>query len=120
MQKQNLFILLSVLQSLLLSGCTSVPDVPVCAEIELNRGFCTFTVRDEDFFIDDQNKFEGKTWWEMRPLMMRVPPSSYAKVKAAFIKQCKKHKDCDKDIAKWERKFEAVEKHLEKEKSATD
>lgn len=46
----------------------------------------------------------------MRPTMIQTPASSYAKMKASFIKLCKQSNQCtDQDISKWERKETKLE-----------
>ena len=50
------------------------------------------------------------TWWEMRPTLVLVPALSWVEIKTSFIKLCKKNGNCAKDIDKWERKFNKVNK----------
>lgn len=69
------------------------------------RGWCTWTVSEKEQFVDDNNKLNGETWWEQRPAFVLVPPLSWVEIKTSFIKLCKKNGNCNKDIAKWERKF---------------
>lgn len=89
-----------------LSGCASIPDVPLCAEISLSKGVCTYTVSGKTFIIDDDNPFEGQTWFDMRIKTLSVPAKSWAKLKAFLIKQCKKSNKCDVDISSWDRELE--------------
>jgi hypothetical protein len=89
------------------------PDVPVCVEISPTRGWCTYTISDREFFIDDENPWniegeEPMTWWDLRPTLLLVPAPSYAKMKAYIVKTCKKDK-CDKFIGSWERRSKRLE-----------
>lgn len=102
-------MLLGLLLSLQLS-CANVPDVPVCVALTYDKGFCVNTVSDKEQIVDDKNKFNGKTWWEMKPEMVQVPADSYAEIKAAFIKICKKHGVCKKDMDKYEKKMDKLKK----------
>ncbi len=99
---------------LLMCSCASVPDVPICVEIHQAKGFCTNTVSDKDYYIDEKNPVvleEGKparTWWEMRPYMVLVPVTSWKELKAYIIKQCKRT-NCDQYIKSWDRKINELE-----------
>lgn len=110
----NLLIALVTLSSLLLSCATMPPDVPVCVEVSPTRGWCTYTISDKEFYVDDENPLKiyddqpALTWWELRPTFLLVPAPSYAKMKAYIIKTCKQNK-CDKHIGSWERRMERVE-----------
>lgn len=95
-----------------LTSCASVPDVPVCVEINQVKGFCTNTVSDHDYDIDEQHPvaFDGgkpQTWWEMRPYMILVPVSSWKAFKEYIIKQCKRT-NCDKYVKSWDRKIQEL------------
>lgn len=97
----------------ILTSCASVPDVPVCVEIHPTRGFCTNTVSDKDYYIDETHPValgdeKAKTWWEMRPYMILVPTASWKEFKAYIIKQCKRT-NCDQYIQSWERKISALD-----------
>lgn len=102
--------------SLLLSGCaTTPPDVPICTELSMTRGFCTNTISDKSFFIDEETKLDGKSWWELRPTMIQVPITSWVKIKAFIIKVCKEKGNCSDNISNWERRvFELDEKIQQK------
>lgn len=68
------------------------------------------TVSDNDMVIDEQNKYDGKTWWELRPTMVYVPYPAWVKIKTTFIKVCKKKLiQCDEAISSWDRKINAVD-----------
>lgn len=104
------FILLAQLTS-----CASVPDVPICVELNISKAWCTHTISGKDFYIDDsENKFNGKTWWDIRPTMVQVPSDSWAEIKSFIIKKCKKGNDCNKHISSWDRTVNNVDSNLAK------
>lgn len=107
-------LLSRILCALFLSGCaTTPPDVPVCLETGMSSGFCTYTISDKDVIVDEKSKLEGKTWWEMRPYMIQVPPSSWEKIKKYIIVTCKKYPDtCQNSIHAWERKANRIDEHI--------
>ncbi|MBK8202409.1 MAG: hypothetical protein IPK68_08905 [Bdellovibrionales bacterium] len=81
----------------------------------MTRGFCTNTISDKSFFIDEENKLDGKTWWELRPTMIQVPIPSWVKIKAFIIKVCKEKGSCGDNVANWERRvFELDDKIQQK------
>lgn len=79
------------------SGCATPPDVPVCIEVEPTRGWCTYTISKDEFFIDDANLYEGESWQAMNQKTVRVPAQSWAKIKAFILKICKKTGHCKKE-----------------------
>lgn len=108
------FILLMISLSLIVSSCASVPDVPICKEITPDKGYCTFTLKDESFYVDDERPYafdpskpdEKYTWWQMRPYMMQIPPHSWKEIKVYIIKQCKRSGDCRGNVGEWFKKLE--------------
>lgn len=93
-----------------LTSCAHVPDVPICVEINSTKGFCTDTISDVDYDIDEQHPvaFEGEekplTWWQRRPFMILVPASSWKALKTYIIQQCKRS-NCDQYVQSWDRKL---------------
>ncbi len=102
----------SVLLNLILSSCTAPPDKPVCVEINPSKAFCTYTIKDVDFYWDDNHKYENKTYWEAKPSMVLVPISSWIEIKSYIIKMCKKHQDCNDNIGTWERKVISIDSKI--------
>ena len=88
--------------SLFVTSCASVPDVVLCAEVNISKGICTYTVSGKTIVVDDEHPFEGQTWFDMRVKTLSVPASSWAKIKAFMIKECKRNK-CNVDISSWDR-----------------
>lgn len=75
--------------------------------IKEELGFCTYTISNKDFYVDNADHlYEGKTWYELELESLRVPASSWAAFKAYILSQCKKHKDCRDDLPKVETKLE--------------
>jgi hypothetical protein len=109
-----------LLSGLLSSCAVAPPDVPICTELSMTRGFCTYTVSDKDFYIDETHPFSfydnepPQTWWDLRPTFVLVPAPSWAKIKAFTIKVCKKYGQCDKTITSWDRKLSKMDEELKK------
>jgi hypothetical protein len=84
-------------------------------EISYSRGFCTNTISDKEFEINEKNPHNftpGKpalTWWEMRPTFIYVPAESWAQIKSWIIKTCKQTNQCDNSIASWQRKIDFID-----------
>ncbi len=120
--KKILLILLGLSLNFLCSCATSPPDVLLCTEISFSRGWCTKTISDVEFEINEEKPYTftpGKppmTWWSLRPSFIYVPAESWAEIKAWIIKTCKQTNQCDNSIASWQRKIDAVDKKI-KEKS---
>ena len=96
----------------MLASCASPPDFLGCIETDPTSGWCTYAISDEEFEVDDEHLIEGKNWQEFNQTTVRIPPESFAKIKAYILKQCKKSGSCRKDLGKWERKFEIMEKKM--------
>lgn len=102
---KKLLLILSV--SLL--GCADVPNIPVCVELDVDRGYCVWITDDREQEVNNTNKLDGKTWWEMRPTMVLLPPDSWAKIKSFVIKKCEQTKKCNPD-----EQIKKIEKGLKK------
>jgi len=99
---------------ILTSCATNPPDVPLCTEITPARGYCIHTLSSKEYSIDDENLYEGKTWWDLRPTMIFMPSASWAKIKAFIIKVCKKHGCNGQDITSWQRTVEIIDNKVAK------
>ena len=102
--------------SLLLSSCAvTPPDVPVCTSLSISKGYCVNTISSTDFIIDDDNPYKGKTWWELRPTMIKLPVMSWVEIKKFIIKVCKKSKRCNgNNITSWDRTVEKIDSFYDK------
>lgn len=122
-QNKNLYLRLSLLLSLLIStSCSSIKqiDKPVCVEINLSKAFCTYTISNKDFIIDDEHPYQGKTWFELRPTMILIPVESWASFKKYLIKECKITKRCGGMIEGWDRTIKAIDTKLEEKGAAIE
>jgi hypothetical protein len=114
-RKKGLSSALKILLAFTLSSCGSIKqlDKPFCVEININKGFCTTPITGKDQFVDDNNLLEGLSWWEMRPTMILIPPSTYAAIKSFILKQCKSNpKLCDKEIPAWKKATKVIDDKL--------
>lgn len=118
----NLLIkaLLVLYVTVALSSCASAPDVLICTEIHMTKGFCTKTISNEDVIIDDEHPYtfepgeKPMTWWELRPYMILAPIPSWKEIKAYIIKSCRSNSAC-KGLAGWDRKIEELDKRATQE-----
>lgn len=111
---RSLFLLLSLL---LEAGCaTKPPDVPICTELSMTRGFCTNTISDKSFFVDEENKLNGLSWWELRPTMVQVPITSWVEIKTFIIKVCKEKNNCGDQISNWERRVYDLDEQIQQKR----
>lgn len=101
----------------LLASCAGLPpDEPMCTEINMTEGFCVHWISGKSFTINEDKKYNGKTWWELRPTMILVPSSSYKNIKPWIIKVCKKHeKQCQQEVSSWERTLNIIDTNLIKD-----
>lgn len=121
MLKKTLSLSFAFLLSSLLSGCAiAPPDVPICTELDINRGWCTNTISGKEFYIDETHpwspsgeKKDLMTWWELRPTFVMVPYPSWVELKAFIIKICKQSGKCSGAVANWERTVEGMDTHLD-------
>jgi hypothetical protein len=67
------------------------------------------TVSGTEFEVNDKLKLDGKTYWEMRPEMILMPYTSWVKLKAWIIKECKVTGACDSRISSWDRTLETID-----------
>jgi len=97
---------------------SSPPDKPLCVELSPAKAYCVNTISGKSFIIDDNNKFEDKTYWEMRPAMILMPASTWKAYKSWIIKTCKKSNKCEESVSSWDRTIENLDVKLD-EKSLT-
>lgn len=115
--RKLLLTLPALLLSFLISSCATPPDVPVCVELNPTKGWCTNTISEKEFFLDEEkNLFNGKKWSEVNLTSVRVPAASWAQLKSYILKQCKKNQDCQSDLGKWQRKTDSVDKKIKGDK----
>lgn len=106
-------ILIAAFTVAVLTSCAHIPDKPVCVEISMVHGFCTNTVSDKDFDIDEKHPIaldpgdKPQTWWEMRPFMVLLPMKTWAAFKEYIIESCKRN-NCDQYVQSWDRKLNEI------------
>ena len=108
MPKKSYQKLLIASLALSLNGCANIPDEPICAEISLSKGICTYTVSGKTIIVDDNNLLDNQTWFDIRVKALTVPARTWAKFKAYLIKQCKKTNQCSANISDWGRDLDIV------------
>lgn len=104
-----------------LSACAvAPPDVPVCTELAINRGFCVNSISNKEFEINDEQLYSpnGDTayrmsWWEMRPYMIMLPYQSWVEIKKFIVKVCKNKNVCSGAVSNWERAVNTMDAKLE-------
>lgn len=99
---------LATLLILIFVSCAAPPATVVCTELSDKQGWCTWTTRDEEFYVDEQHKFEGKNWQELDNQSLRIPASYFAELKAYIINQCEKNNECKKQIKGIDKKLEEM------------
>ena len=101
------------LSSLLISCSVTPPDVPLCTQLSMNRGYCINTLSSTEFEVNDTQKYNEKTWWEMRPYMIFMPKDSWVEIKKFIIKICKRSKNCSNEhVSNWERTIEKIDQRM--------
>ena len=89
MKKISLILLISFL-----SGCNEPPNVFICIELDVNKAYCSYTVKGDSYYWDDTNKLNGETYWESKTHLLRVPIESWGEIKKYIVKNCKKYGNC--------------------------
>lgn len=117
-------IWLSGLLSLCACSTLKPPDIPVCTELTISKGYCVKTISDEEFEITDESPYTfdkkeaPQTWWDLRPTFVLVPAPSYAELKAFVIKACKATNQCDDAVKSWDRKLETLDLEIAKKQQS--
>ena len=75
----------------------------------MTRGYCEKTMSGKDFEVNDTQKLNGKTWWELRPTMIQMPATTWKSFKAWINKICKNNDQCDDAVANWERTVNTID-----------
>lgn len=89
-------------------------DKPVCVEITIERGYCTTIISGKDIYVDEENKLDGKTWFELRPTMVQVPVETWAALKKYLIMNCKRSGSCNENIDSWNRSIQLIDSEIVK------
>jgi len=92
----------------ILVSCAQPPDVAICTKITDEKGWCTNTISDKEFYVN------GEEWKKLDSESLRVPAASWAQIKAFILKSCKKSGECNKNLTTWERKTSSVDEKIKK------
>jgi hypothetical protein len=98
----------SLLLSLIICSCASIPDVPVCRQRTVNSAFCTYTISNKDIIIDDTHLLDGKSWIDLKIESIYVPVDSWIKIKIYILDQCKRNNNCSNNIGQWSNKLDSI------------
>ncbi len=85
----------------------------------MDRGFCVNVISGKQFDVDETHPMHDelakvdRTWWEMKPYMIQMPPATWAAYKAYINKVCKKYGGCDK-VGSWDRTIQVIDEQLDK------
>ena len=93
---------------ILLSSCASIPDVIGCRQQSVNSGFCTYTLTQKSFIVDDAHPYNNSTWLDMKINSVYLPAESWAKIKEYILKECKKNNNCSQNINNWDTKLNSI------------
>lgn len=121
MLKKLLSISFVLLLSSQISACAvAPPDGPVCTEVDISRGWCTMSISNEEFYIDDTHPWsptgdpkDAMTWWDLRPTMVMLPYEMWVKVKVFIIDICAKTDQCTELKKSWERSVNGMDEQLD-------
>jgi hypothetical protein len=114
MLKKNL-LKLSVSLLFLATSCQTLPpDEPIFVETVIGReAQGVHIVSGKTFTVNDTEKHNGKTWWEMKPEMIQMTAQSWKKIKVYIITSCKKYGNCQDFISSWDRTLENIDKTVD-------
>ena len=110
---KNYSLTLAVVCLGLISSCsTTPPNIMLCKEISMSKGWCTTVISGEEQFVDENNLLNGRSWWDQRQEMIQMPYKSWVDLKSYVIKSCKKYGHCDSSIAKYENTIQNIDKQI--------
>lgn len=95
-------MLLGLLASLLLlNSCAAVPpNVPFAVATGPASGHVFYTIKGQDFEIDDQHPYQGNNWTQWVQSSLVIFPDSWAKIKNYILESCQQLQTCDKKKTK--------------------
>lgn len=113
MPKKFLKKSLPLLLSLLISGCAIKPkDDPLCKELSMTRGYCVNMLSGKAYEVNEEQRLNGKTWWDMRPTNIQMPIDTWKNLKEFIIRVCKKYDNCDENVSSWERTLNVIDEKV--------
>ena len=112
--RSKISMLSLMLLYLCVTSCANVStlDKPVCVEHSMKEGHCITIIGGKKTLVNEENKLDGQTWYEMRPYFILVPPSTWAAIKKYIIKMCKQTNQCDQNITSWDRTIQALDDNI--------
>jgi hypothetical protein len=87
-----------------LAGCATPPDAPACFELDPTHGWCTYTISEKEFRVDDGHLWNGENWQQVRAKSLIVPAHSWAEIKSFILKACHQSRSCRRRIGEFERR----------------
>ena len=85
MRKKRLSLVLAIL---FVSNCARIPNVPLCARISENEGFCAYTRSKKEYSVT------GNDWDNLKKEAIYMPPSSWSAIKKNILKLCQYSSNC--------------------------
>lgn len=74
----------------ILSSCAhKLPDSPVCISVSERKGFCTYTISNKEYFLQD------KEWHDLKNKSLVMPIDSWAEIKIFILQICKDYGKCE-------------------------
>jgi hypothetical protein len=65
-----------------------VPDIPVCIEVNSTKGYCVYTLKDENYFLSD------KEWENNKSNSVLISLESWGEIKKFILKICEQNQSC--------------------------
>lgn len=97
-----------------LTSCGTIPDSPVCVDINPSKGFCVWTISSKEMEVDDTHLLDGKTWYDMQIGIIKIPLDTWKSFKKYIITQCKRNNNCSDNIDSWDRSMTILEEKASK------
>lgn len=86
---KSLYIILIILFVLSLSSCAhKIPDEPICLELNGDKGYCTYTIRAESYYL------LGQEWQNQKRDSLILPVKSWVEIKKFILNICKDYGKC--------------------------
>lgn len=87
-------LILLMLLGNLLSCVHNLPDDPACIEINPTKGWCTYTISPNEYYL------EGKEWSDTKKNALIVPIDSWKNIKIFILEVCKDYGKCTEALPK--------------------
>lgn len=80
-----------LLLALLISGCSTLPDILVCTSLTDTAGACTHMITGGRVDINDSNLYNGSTWNNVLASSVVVPADQWALLEQFIVMYCKQN-----------------------------